>query len=372
MRHRNNVFSKDKIRIVEAFERDFEREYHFRKLIQKICIISNILYVTFHLVYLVFFVITGYNVMVYLNVISVSFYAMLFLLIKVDRLDIYVLACGLEIAWYMTFSTIICGFDAGFHFMLLGLCVLAFFTSHFSVKAHNVIRPLHWTIFLVLDYIFLYFYCHYIHEPFYPVTQTVNALLTTAHIVVVFIFIGAFSYFFVSQANVLEKQVLRNSKTDRLTLIGNRKALDDYCDRLENKELYCLSIFDIDDFKKINDEFGHLCGDSILKELAQLALYNKRKDDFVVRFGGEEFIFISKIINNFEDTCQNIDEFRKLVENHEFHFEDKTIKITITIGIEKYKNNYSIYDWFNVADKRLYEGKKHGKNRLVIEEKTEI
>lgn len=365
MTDKNRIWLKDNSKIIKAFEKDNENDNSTSIAIQKICFFANILYILFHLAYMIFFIITGRLEMVYLNIGSMAYFLLLFVLFKLNRYDVYVILTGLEIAFHMTFSTIFIGWDAGYHLCLIGLCILAFFTSYFSRKKHNVIRPLHWTIFLLADYIFLYFWCKN-NKPYYPIDELSDAILNTAHLIIVFVVTSGFLFFFIRHISKLEKKIIRDSKTDELTQIGNRKALDAYFSELDfNKQEYTLTIFDIDDFKVINDEYGHLCGDYILRKLSNVCLLSKQDNDFVVRFGGEEFIIISTIDKDFKTTCEFLDSLRIKIENTDFFINDKSHKITVTMGISKYENNYTLEEWIKNADIKLYKGKSTGKNKIV-------
>lgn len=360
--------------ITRVFEQDKENVKSIDKLIRKICYISNFLYVFFHLAYLIFFVVLKYaynintDLMIYAGIFSVSFFLLLYLLLDFKKLNIYVLACGLEILIFMTYSTFICGFGAGFHLCLLGLIVLAYFTGYYSSKKTRVIRPVHWALFIGGLYIFLYIWCGK-NEPVIALPELTTQLLFIAHLVVVISFISTFLTVFVNYAGRLEKKIIRESKTDNLTHIGNRKALEDFFAGLdlENEE-YALSLFDIDDFKHVNDEFGHLCGDYILKEISSIALYTKARSDFVIRFGGEEFVMISQITSSYEDTVKKIDELRERIAKHKYIFEGQKHVVTVTIGMSKYQKGMNLYDWIMLADKNLYIGKQSGKNKVVSED----
>ena len=352
-------------RIKAAFEKDNVTDNVISTEIKKTCAVANTLYIFFHLAYVVFFFIMGKNLMGYINVTSVIFYCLLTILLRTNKHNIYVVLCGIEIGAYMTASTFIVGWQAGFHICLLGLCLLVFFTSYFSKKASNVIRPIPWCLAILADYIFLFFWCKY-NRPYYDLDTTLDTMLFIAHLIVVFFFTGYIMVFFTNYVLRLEKKIIRDSKTDELTQIGNRKALEAYFSSLDmENEKYCLTIFDIDDFKKINDKYGHLCGDYILRELAYTALMTKQRTSFVIRFGGEEFLIISKITHSYEDTCKLSEDFRSRMENKVFYYDGNNINLTITLGTAIYENNLSIDDWVKIADSKLYSGKLMGKNQLV-------
>ena len=119
-------------------------------------------------------------------------------------------------------------------------------------------------------------------------------------------------------------------------------------------------IFDIDNFKKINDKFGHPTGDYVLQTLTKVISENIRDYDKFYRIGGEEFAIISS-----QDSCDNEEKFaekiRKIIENFQFK---KVGKVTISIGFSEYKQGESCLEWYQRVDEALYEAKKYGKNQI--------
>ena len=101
-----------------------------------------------------------------------------------------------------------------------------------------------------------------------------------------------------------------------------------------------------------------------MKQIANIAV-NNSKDDFVSRWGGEEFVVIAKIDESIEKTISKIDRIRETIENYEFNYDNKKLKSTVTIGVAEYDNYASIDDWIKTADEKLYQGKHNGKNKTV-------
>lgn len=129
-----------------------------------------------------------------------------------------------------------------------------------------------------------------------------------------------------------------------------------------------LTILDFDHFKRVNDTYGHLAGDFVLKRAASLILRNLRKEDVLGRYGGEEFAII--LPETKESNCFNIaDKMRVMIEKSEFEYGKKKIPVTISMGIAFYNGNsekISTYnDLIEAADLSLYEAKNSGRNRVV-------
>jgi diguanylate cyclase (GGDEF)-like protein len=121
-----------------------------------------------------------------------------------------------------------------------------------------------------------------------------------------------------------------------------------------------IAIFDIDDFKKVNDSKGHVYGDQVLADVAQIIKSNIRDTDLAGRYGGEEFMVLFS--NADLETASNIAErIRSAVESNLFV---DGITVTVSGGVKRHEGE-SVADLIHAADRNLYEAKKNGKNRIV-------
>lgn len=335
------------------------------RVIVRTCLLSDIIYLIIHILYLIFFFITNMFVLAYINIGSILCYILFFFVVRAKKYKLYALLCGFEIFSYMTAATILCGMSSGFYLVLIGLCIVSFYSSYFS-KTHNHKEiPIVWSAITFADFVFMVLYCRFINNnTYYNPEPWIVTTLFIIHALFTFSLVVVYLYSFTQYALKLEQSIRKAYQTDRLTGIANRYALYNYLNKLEDKSNYLLSIFDIDDFKVINDTNGHIYGDYILREISTIA-NNNSSDDFVSRYGGEEFIVISKISNNYKDTIDKIDNIRRKIEEYNFRFDNKNVKATVTIGVAKYSDNLSIDEWINIADNNLYKGKSNGKNQIV-------
>ena len=152
---------------------------------------------------------------------------------------------------------------------------------------------------------------------------------------------------------------------DPLTGAYNRTSL---------KREYFLDKFffmiDIDHFKKLNDNFSHEMGDKCLKKFAEIVRNNIRKEDRLIRYGGEEFIILFNSESTEEEMHQKADDLRKAVEEETSKIKDFAdpnfvAPFTISVGVNHMNPNYTLEDNIKVADKYLYEAKEKGRNRVV-------
>jgi diguanylate cyclase (GGDEF)-like protein len=169
--------------------------------------------------------------------------------------------------------------------------------------------------------------------------------------------------------NKLLKQMQKLIIIDSLTGVYNRRYFNIYMEKTIalsqriNSPLTLIMI-DIDYFKKINDNYGHLCGDEALKHISEIIRRNVRNSDAYVRFGGEEFVII--LPNTHLDEGQILAErIREAVEQSEFTYNNEHIHISISMGISLYEGE-KIEGFIEKADKALYRAKENGRNQVVV------
>lgn len=341
---------------------EYKNEYS--KLIGLCGNISCFLFFIAHVSYLLFFLIIGVYPLVYINLGSITVYLLMFIFLKYRLYNSYVIISALEIAAYMTAGSVLLGIESGFSLCLIALSTLVFFASYFSRFGKRAIKPIPFSIL----YMFLFIFCYTWYKYSGPVIRVDKAFTTAlfiVHILIVFAFSTTFLAILINYTVKLDNRIRKESETDNLTSIPNRNGLIKYINRIgEQKSNYVLAIFDIDDFKKFNDKNGHLCGDYVLQTIATLAKSNS-EDDFVSRWGGEEFVVISKKCDTDEETYNKIERIREAVEKNDFYYYSKKLKVTITIGVAEYESNFTLEQWISEADKKLYFGKHNGKNQVV-------
>lgn len=175
--------------------------------------------------------------------------------------------------------------------------------------------------------------------------------------------------------------LLDYSELDTLTGLQNRKTYDENFDRLlssipaasviredverrhesPEQESYWLGEVDIDHFKRINDNFGHLFGDEVLLRLANLMRHCFRASDAIYRFGGEEFVVVLRSTSKFHAE-RVFERFRKAVETHEF---PQVGRVTCSIGYSRIDPGLMAADILGQADAALYYSKENGRNQVL-------
>lgn len=160
----------------------------------------------------------------------------------------------------------------------------------------------------------------------------------------------------------------QRSHTDPLTGLPNRVAYDERLSaELERWQRYntpfSIAVVDLDRFKAINDEYGHLAGDKVLRLVARILQRNMRSNDFIVRYGGEEFVllFPSTLA---EDALLAADKLREAVENSPFNFHGQPVQVTASFGVAQVTAGDDAESLFARADGALYGAKERGRNQV--------
>ncbi len=172
------------------------------------------------------------------------------------------------------------------------------------------------------------------------------------------------------EANDLKEKVARQRELaliDKLTGIPNRMAYDERLDQEYRRwrrfhDHLSLALFDIDYFKKVNDNYGHKAGDRVLAAIATILKKRIRETDFIARLGGEEFALLM-VGADLDNSLRVADKLRKAVEDCGFHFRGQKVLITVSAGVAEFVENDTPDDVFERADKALYVAKNSGRNR---------
>jgi len=184
-----------------------------------------------------------------------------------------------------------------------------------------------------------------------------------------------------SQLNSLKKETLMHTQRleaqqhklylDTLTQVYNRSALDERF-KLEFKRWQryqnnlVMAIVDIDNFKSINDTFGHIAGDKALKIVARALQKTIKDTDFIARFGGEEFVVLLQDLSETE-MMHPLERLRNAIKTIPFRFKGQQVTITISIGATRFiEDDKDVTDAFERADKALYEAKSSGRDKVMI------
>lgn len=189
---------------------------------------------------------------------------------------------------------------------------------------------------------------------------TLNIAASVILLVVALIFFRFMNKFL----NILEIKGIK----DGLTQLFNKTMLEEFLNILIAKSSrtntpFSIIVMDIDFFKKVNDTYGHLAGDYILKGIAGVVKSSIRLSDFPARFGGEEFAVVFPE-TSLQSCIKVAERIRAAVQATQFEYEGHSIPVTISIGGAQWENGFDSAKLFEKADEKLYEAKKTGRNRV--------
>lgn len=270
--------------------------------------------------------------------------------------------------WSVSFLLSIgAGFDYHFYWILVTLVPILYFNTTVSIHENIPYASL-----LTLTVIILFFIDLLQKRP----SLIANKYIIITNMILLLLSLTSSAYLgkerFKNSENQirLANQKLRNmANQDSLTSLPNRRAMNQHLREasiayLKKPNPFCIAIGDIDLFKRINDTFGHDAGDAILISISEIFTTFMEKRGSIARWGGEEFLFCFTD-SELEDATKQLELLRKLIHEHEFHFQEKLIPVTMTFGIEVFQEHLGIENTISRADEKLYNGKEAGRNRVV-------
>ncbi len=166
------------------------------------------------------------------------------------------------------------------------------------------------------------------------------------------------------------EEIYRMTIVDGLTQVYNKRYLLEFLEREMSRcqrygRLLSIAMIDIDRFKRVNDTYGHIAGDHVIREIAACIRARVRKEQCLARYGGEEFALVMPETEP-EKVQMFAEKLRGLVEGLRITFEDAVIPVTISLGVARMAPHMTDTSMFiEAADEKLYEAKRAGRNRVV-------
>lgn len=261
------------------------------------------------------------------------------------------------------------GWGYGGQHFLLPLLVMCFF---------NIYEPPWMKLVdftgLILCRMILYAYT-LSHDPIYALDRATGIMFQSINSVTLFIMLSLQFILFSSNIQATERklrldnqELFKEAGTDPLTQLPNRRAMVNTISLFMKEapqEQFSVAIADIDFFKKVNDTYGHNCGDYTLKQLSSLFRQYARDNYRVCRWGGEEFCFFLPG-KNLDDAGAVMFELCLAAKQMPLSFGGNDFNITITIGVEEYDFQSPMDMILERADQKLYRGKIGGRNQVVL------
>lgn len=319
-----------------------------------------------HVLYAVLFGVFQHPLGCLYNIGSTLFYVtMLYLSIKKRCYSVVVSLIHLESCLFAVVHTLFYGWDGTFYMFLVAMASLVYFCPYQRTYIPYLISFFHFSVFFILRIYTLNF------APLFSMNPLFNQILFFGNCICSFMVILYIAYVSKVNAAVSQKELMvqnvnlkQIAEYDQLTGLYSRHCLKEQFKQGANENTI-LAIGDIDDFKVINDQYGHICGDAVLVELAHQMRRYFSSDVFLCRWGGEEFIFIFKNMTLLE-VQKELADFCQWLECYPFKYQNITVYITMTFGLSEGCHEMNLTQWIDQADQLLYKGKHKGKNIVII------
>ena len=342
---------------------------YLKPYVLKLTLLVNVIFLIWHATLLCVF---GYEkvwILAGFNVFSLCVYIRTLFALRRHHTRGVIRMMYVELLFHMLISVICMGWDLGFQEYAFGILPIIMFGDY--IEDANRLRrsSIAMVVSVVLSYIGLSVWTS-THAPLYAFTTEKGTRLFgiingSATMIMVSVYFLVFTHMVLG----FERGLIHDASYDSLTGLANRRVLYEYRERVERLEDYCVFMIDVDNFKSINDTYGHDVGDRVLEEIGSLLTEckYKLKNFLPVRWGGEEFVVVycdtdmgrEEKIRQMELIRQRIRELRVAVDGGEISF-------TATIGASTAGEDETVDGLIAVADSRMYYGKEHGKDCLVF------
>ncbi len=301
------------------------------------------------------------------NIIFIFVYIYLLWLTYCDMTKGSLLWFNLATIGFVCFDVVYMGWNSGIQHFLFMLILLNLIFIYMSQKAQFVV-----TILLCIIRLMLYYYCKF-NAAVVDMSAVVDQIIQVVTTIYVFLLLYICGVMLCQDSQKMERKLTEYNNelqqianTDTLTKLWNRHYLMKYiAAKIKNPYGFMsIAIGDIDFFKKVNDTYGHECGDEVLKTLARVFVENMDGKGVVARWGGEEFIFVYENANG-DEAKQKLAQLQDAVKKTVIAYNGLEIKVTMTFGVVEFDNGISLDENICIADERLYLGKKEGRDRII-------
>ncbi len=326
-----------------------------------------------HIILEVVYISIGCFPMAVINIFSFLCYVFSYRLVKQGKQDITVWIMLLEVYFHVIFSTVFLGFECGFALWLFG-SFCSVFLPYFSGRL-KLIQKIQIGVFgtvIVISFLILSFMDVYKILPTrYNLSPEASSIFFHINAVITFSSIMLYTTIYNSRMNAKNRELEIMANHDYLTGCYNRQKLQSIIqselENEENSERYTMAvaIMDIDFFKTVNDTYGHVAGDDVLKETVRIFSKYEKSGLFYGRWGGEEFLLVSSDELGYEEFCSLIEAMREEISNHVYMSGKKKIHVTASFGTAFYEKGMSVESLVNKADSRLYIAKETGRNKVI-------
>ncbi len=343
-----------------------------KSLYRKPFIIGSIFFLIFHVILLILTLIShAFPIFIWQNVAGILFMTGVWLMYQFHPLDkaISVLLIVLFCWGQIHIAILAVGVTAGFQNYFFATLATAFFLTYSTRTDKTTII----SAFLELGSLAMYLMSVLHGEKVTPVytlpefeLYVMNIINSVFSLLAITFFADSYRYKLKSSVNSLKQA----ANFDELTELFNRRGIRPYFDMLQKDwelsgKAYMVAIIDIDDFKEVNDTWGHNEGDKVLVLIGGILSDYIDRATWVCRWGGEEFLIVSQMNNSKTVNMNVLNRILGDIRKASIPEKDTQIQVTVTIGCAFSEPDLMIHELINKADNALYRGKSSGKNQIV-------
>ncbi|MDR0293377.1 MAG: GGDEF domain-containing protein [Oscillospiraceae bacterium] len=363
----------------EELRNEDEGERRIRQT--KVFRVTLILCALVHTILCVIFFALRVHTMFIFNCFSVLLYIVLIIYIGRENFRNCMMVAYWEILLHSVFACLTLGWSSGFALYILAMMPVAFYVFYISSAADK--RRKYEPYILGLVAVIAFFVIRIMSYERGTDYFAENELLGTERFIYLYNALVACGLLSISamifareaqiNQNALRKKnerLIYIASIDPLTGLLNRRSMKEYLASAheayeKTNHRYFIAIGDIDDFKQVNDTYGHDCGDEMILKVTETMTGRVGGSDQCARWGGEEFLILMRGIDEAQ-AYERVEDIRKCMGDTAFVYGEKKINITITFGLAAANENRTLGDVIIAADKCLYRGKTTGKNRVVL------
>lgn len=329
-----------------------------------------------HLVYIFFFSAVRSYFMAFFNVFSLAFYIILFIVFLNRKYLGVMIFLFIEVCVHSFFASVVIGYNSGFELFIICVVFSTFHVKKITQATRKVIYAL--IAFAFITLVTMRFI------PNIPELTVLRVYPSEGYLSFIFLFNAIMAFTMVSFFLIiflddveLDNEILKRrnarlmelARIDSLTGLLNRRAMkkrleDAFQSKLSYGVDFVVAIVDMDNFKQINDQYGHVIGDQMLKRVASIIHKKVRETDYVCRWGGDEIMILFNK-SSVEGAVSIAKRIHAEICGTKMHYDQNTLEVTVTIGMSSSENHYLLQDILMEADRRLYSGKRAGKSLIV-------
>ena len=298
-----------------------------------------------------------------LNILSTVFYSIVIVSYKEDK-DFYIIFTYFEILTFSLTSELFSGGSFFYIFYVVGMISSVYYLLPPKRRMKQIFQGCGIIYAIAIYFIHIKQIC--IFPEYLPVIDECKQEIGLLNLCITLFTMFYISNLYFFEMNAANEKLTYCSDHDLMTGLFNRRFFEHIMQRnkTENENKYTIAIFDIDDFKKVNDTYGHQAGDAVLKAVSSIIEESYDNEFVTVRWGGEEFVLYMPQTDEIR-AYEHLTYLRKRIENNIVEFDNQKIKVTVTVGMCTGTNLTDYELVIRNADDRLYYGKRNGKNCVV-------